>query len=77
MKQGIHPKYYPQTKVTCSCGNTFTTGSMQEEIKVAICAACHPFFTGKSKFVDAKGRVERFEEKRVKAAAYQKKRKKK
>jgi len=71
MKQKIHPPYYPQAKVVCSCGNTFTTGSTKKVIEVAICSACHPFFTGKSKFVDAKGRVERFEEKRAKAAKLQ------
>ncbi|MCD6225820.1 50S ribosomal protein L31 [bacterium] len=73
MKAGIHPKYYPEAKVICSCGNTFITGSTRKEIRVEICSACHPFFTGKTKFVDAKGRVERFREKQAKAKAYQKK----
>ncbi|NLV90917.1 MAG: 50S ribosomal protein L31 [Firmicutes bacterium] len=59
MKENIHPQYY-QTTVTCSCGNTFETGSTKEDIRVEICSACHPFFTGRQKFVDSGGRVERF-----------------
>ena len=62
MKADIHPQYY-QAKVTCVCGNTFTIGSTKPEIKVEICSACHPFFTGEMKFVDALGRVERFTQK--------------
>ena len=60
MKAKIHPQYYPKAKVTCACGNTFTTGSTVEEIHIEICSACHPFFTGKQKILDAAGRVERF-----------------
>lgn len=67
MKQNIHPKFYPQAQVTCACGNTFTTGSTLPEIKVDICSQCHPFFTGKMKFIDTMGRVEKFE-KQFKAA---------
>ena len=62
MKEGIHPKYGEAT-VKCACGETFTTGSVKEEIKVEICSKCHPFFTGKQKFVDTGGRVERFKRK--------------
>ena len=62
MKKGIHPEYY-EAKVTCACGNTFTTGSTQKEIKIDICSECHPFFTGKQKFVDTAGRVEKFKRK--------------
>ncbi|RJP25935.1 MAG: 50S ribosomal protein L31 [Candidatus Omnitrophota bacterium] len=62
MKKDIHPNYYLAT-VTCACGNTFQTGSTTEAIKVEICSACHPFFTGKQKFVDTAGRVERFKRK--------------
>jgi large subunit ribosomal protein L31 len=62
MKKDIHPKYV-ETKVTCACGNTFTTRSTVKEIKVDICNACHPFYTGKQKFVDTTGRVERFQKK--------------
>jgi large subunit ribosomal protein L31 len=59
MKAEIHPIYFPEAKVTCSCGNTFTTGATKGEIKVEICSACHPFFTGEQRIVDTEGRVER------------------
>jgi len=62
MKPKIHPKYF-ETQVTCACGNTFKTRSTVKEIKVDICNACHPFYTGKQKFVDSTGRVERFQKK--------------
>lgn len=62
MKPGIHPEYY-ETTVHCACGNTFKTGSTVKEIRVDICSACHPFYTGKQKFVDSAGRVERFQKK--------------
>jgi len=61
MKKDIHPKYYPEAKVICACGNTFITGSTLPELKVEICSACHPFYTGKQKFVDTARRVEKFE----------------
>ena len=60
MKEGIHPQYYTDAKVTCSCGNTFTTGSTQKALKVELCSKCHPFFTGERRIVDTAGRVERF-----------------
>jgi large subunit ribosomal protein L31 len=60
MKKDIHPKYYSDAKVICACGNAFTIGSTKPEIKVEICYACHPFYTGKGKLVDIAGRVERF-----------------
>jgi large subunit ribosomal protein L31 len=60
MKNNIHPKYYPDCKVTCVCGNTFLTGSTEPEIKVELCSACHPFYTGKQKLVDTARRVEKF-----------------
>ncbi|MBI2582722.1 50S ribosomal protein L31 [Candidatus Azambacteria bacterium] len=60
MKEGIHPTYYPNAKVRCACGNTFTVGSTVPEISVEICSACHPFYTGKEKIIDTAGRVERF-----------------
>jgi len=63
MKEGIHPKYYHDTIVKCACGNSFTTGSTQPELRVEICSKCHPFFTGKQKIVDTGGRVERFRRK--------------
>jgi len=62
MKDGIHPKYV-QTKVTCGCGNSFVTHSTRPELKVDICSACHPFYTGKLKYVDTAGRIERFQNK--------------
>ena len=62
MKQGIHPEFV-ETKVTCSCGNTFTTRSVKRELHVELCNQCHPFYTGKQKLVDTGGRVERFQRK--------------
>ncbi len=62
MKEGIHPKYV-ETKVTCGCGNSFTTRSTRPELKVDICNACHPFYTGKLKYVDTAGRIEKFKKK--------------
>ncbi len=63
MREKIHPKYYPEAKVTCSCGNTFTTGYTRESLRVELCSKCHPFFTGEQKIVDTAGRVERFKRK--------------
>ena len=62
MKQGIHPDYVP-TRVTCTCGNTFETRSTvtSGEIRVDVCSACHPFYTGKQKILDTGGRVAPFE----------------
>ena len=60
MKEGIHPKYNNVT-VSCACGNEFETRSTKSEIRLEICSACHPFFTGKQKLVDSGGRVERFQ----------------
>jgi len=68
MKPNIHPKYYPEAKVTCTCGNSFTTGSTKPEIKVEICSQCHPFFTGEMKFIDALGRVDRFKQKQAQSS---------
>jgi large subunit ribosomal protein L31 len=62
MKQGIHPEYV-ETNVTCSCGNTFVTRSIKNELHVELCNQCHPFYTGKQKLVDTGGRVERFQKK--------------
>ena len=59
MKENIHPKY-GEAVVRCACGETFTTGSTQKELRVEICSKCHPFFTGKQKLVDTGGRVDRF-----------------
>jgi large subunit ribosomal protein L31 len=62
MKENIHPRY-TNTKVSCACGSAFETRSTKREIRVEICSACHPFFTGKQKIVDTAGRVERFKQK--------------
>ncbi|MEA1939850.1 MAG: 50S ribosomal protein L31 [Candidatus Caldatribacteriota bacterium] len=62
MKKGIHPKY-GKAIITCACGNSFETGSTKKSMKIEICSACHPFFTGKQKIIDTAGRVERFNRK--------------
>jgi large subunit ribosomal protein L31 len=62
MKKEIHPEFFNDCKVTCACGNTFTTGSTLKEIRVELCNKCHPFYTGKQKFVDTARRVEKFQE---------------
>ncbi len=62
MKKGIHPEYF-ETKVRCACGNEFVTGSTVKEIHIDICSQCHPFYTGKQKFVDSAGRIEKFNKK--------------
>jgi len=63
MKKDIHPQLYKNCTVTCACGNTFITTSTLPAIKVDICSACHPFYTGQQKFVDTEGRIEKFEKK--------------
>ncbi|MFH1709792.1 MAG: 50S ribosomal protein L31 [bacterium] len=68
MKDDIHPKYF-KTTATCACGATYDIGSTNENIRVDICSNCHPLFTGKQKFMDAEGRVERFKKKYSKVAA--------
>lgn len=60
MRANIHPNWNSEAKVTCACGNTFTTGSTLSEIRVEICSNCHPLFTGQQKFVDTLGQVDRF-----------------
>jgi large subunit ribosomal protein L31 len=75
MKAGIHPNY-EAVNVICACGNKFETRSTHKgDIRVEICAACHPFFTGKQKLIDTEGRVDRFQKKyaAVRAAAAEKK----
>ncbi len=69
MKQQTHPQYYDNCQVTCACGNKFTTGSTVEKIEVDVCSKCHPFFTGQQKFVDIKGRIDKFKEKVAKGQA--------
>ena len=63
MKTDIHPKYHAKAKVVCGCGNEFVTGSTMEDIRVELCSKCHPFYTGKQRFVDSAGRVDKFKKK--------------
>lgn len=60
MKEKIHPKWFPEASVSCACGNSWITGATVEQIRVDICSACHPFFTGERRIVDTEGQVDRF-----------------
>jgi large subunit ribosomal protein L31 len=60
MKEKIHPNFYEDAQVTCSCGNVFTIGSTKKTLHVELCSKCHPFFTGERKMMDTAGRVEKF-----------------
>jgi len=60
MKEGIHPKYYPEATIICACGNTWKTGATVQSIHTDVCSACHPFFTGEQRIVDTAGQVDRF-----------------
>ena len=62
MREGIHPKY-EKTTITCACGAVYEVGSTKEDVRVEICAKCHPFYTGRQKLVDTGGRVEKFKKK--------------
>jgi len=64
MKADIHPEYH-ETDIACACGAVYHTRSTKQDIKIGICAACHPFFTGEQKFVDTAGRVEKFARRRL------------
>lgn len=75
MKATIHPPYFPQAQIKCSCGNVIITGSTKEHMKIELCSACHPFYTGTQRLVDTAGRVERFKNK-AKAAELMKQAKK-
>lgn len=68
MKKDIHPKYYPEAKIICACGNIITTGSTRPEMKVEVCSACHPFYTGKKRLVDTAGQLDRFQKRFEKSA---------
>ena len=59
MKTGIHPEYYVEATVICSCGHSYVTGATKPELRIEICSNCHPFFTGEQRIVDTEGRVER------------------
>ncbi|MHA2620494.1 MAG: 50S ribosomal protein L31 [bacterium JZ-2024 1] len=63
MKKEIHPEFYEDALVVCSCGASFRTGSTRREIHIEICGSCHPVYTGQRKIVDTAGRVEQFERK--------------
>lgn len=60
MRPDIHPTYFTEAKVTCACGNSWVTGATVEELRVDICSACHPFYTGEQRIVDTEGQVDRF-----------------
>jgi large subunit ribosomal protein L31 len=63
MKASTHPTYYPAATVTCACGNVFSVGSTKEDVRIELCAKCHPFYTGQQKLVDSSRRIEKFAEK--------------
>lgn len=73
MKPNIHPQWFENTVVTCSCGNVFTTGSTVETLRVAICSNCHPVFTGKEKLIDTEGLVQKFQRRQKSSQDLQKK----
>ncbi len=67
MKAETHPEYFKGARVMCACGASFTVGSTKEKLEVEICSACHPFYTGNEKLLDAAGRVEKFKARRAAA----------
>lgn len=69
MRKGIHPTYFSKATLVCACGNVIKTGSVKEKQEIEICSACHPFYTGKSKVIDAAGRVEKYKERLKKKKA--------
>jgi large subunit ribosomal protein L31 len=71
MKANIHPQYFTDAKVTCVCGNIFTTGSTQQVIHVELCSKCHPFYTGEQRFLDTRSVIKKFQDKQEKAKSYQ------
>lgn len=72
MKKDIHPTYF-DTTATCACGATYDISSTQENVKVEVCSACHPFYTGKSNMIDTAGRVDKFKKRQEQAQAFSKK----
>lgn len=72
MKKDIHPTYYPEAKITCACGASFTAGSTEQAIHVEVCSMCHPYYTGKEKLMDAAGRVDKFRQRMAKAEVFKK-----
>lgn len=71
MKTAIHPTYFTDTQVICSCGNTFATGSTKKDIRVEVCFKCHPLYTGEKRYVDTLGQVGKFQKKQEKAREIQ------
>lgn len=68
MKKDIHPEYFKDAKITCACGTVYEIGSTRQDIQVELCAACHPFYTGKQKIIDTARRVEKFKERATRKA---------
>ncbi|HDL74915.1 MAG TPA: 50S ribosomal protein L31 [bacterium] len=75
MKKDIHPKYYPEARAVCACGNTFSIGSTKELIEIEVCSKCHPFYTGKDKIMDTLGQVQKFKKRMEKKQKGKKKEK--
>ena len=73
MKTSGHPQFFDDVTVTCTCGNSFVTGSTKKSIQVELCNKCHPLYTGEQRFVDVKGRVEKFQKQQQTAQAYKEK----
>jgi len=73
MKTNIHPQYYPDAQVICSCGHSFTTGSTKPTINVEVCYKCHPFFTGEKRYIDTLCQVDKFQRKEKIAKEYKEK----
>ncbi len=69
MKKDIHPTYYPNAKVVCACGNTFTVGATKESFEIEVCSACHPFYTGKDRTMDRMGQIQKFKTRLAKKSA--------
>ena len=68
VKDKIHPNWFPEARIHCACGSTFTTGSTLKDISIEICSACHPLFTGQQKLIDTAGRVDKFNQRAAAAA---------
>lgn len=77
MKKNIHPKYYNNAQIICSCGHIFTTGSTKQTIQVEVCYKCHPLYTGEKRYIDTLGQVEKFQTRQQIAASFKEKSKKK
>lgn len=73
-KEKIHPEYYKEAKIRCSCGNEFTIGSTKEKMETEVCSACHPFYTGKEKIIDSMGQIQKFKKRLEKHQELKKKR---